>query len=202
MINPIISKIVKSVHAQLEVDTCELESLQSVHTKCKTAKHRYIILSTQQQFSMFPHVQRSKSSKVATFSRGILLAIVFHTVTARPTAVANCGLCDASDCQPFNSNACVKEQCINCCNTCAKGTDEFCGSVNGSYGICADGYECVVQVPFGIPPQEYYDTPGVCKASEFTDCDAAKVVALNAVCTTSCRTMRTRITIMNVVIGL
>lgn len=122
---------------------------------------------------MFQYMQRSCKANIETLLRGALLPIALvHVLIAAP-AEADCSHCDTSYCPPFNSSNCsygvVQDEC-NCCDECAKGPGETCGDVFGSEGICADGYECIVQVLFGLDHTDYYQTPGVCKSSEFARC--------------------------------
>ena len=112
-------------------------------------------------------MEKRGGSQGAMFVRGFLITIVIlpAVIFAVPTPVPDCTLCNATDCRPFDTSVCEKQQCLQCCNGCERTGDESCGNVNGSHGICADGYECVVRASFALSPQEYSETPGVCVAT-------------------------------------
>ena len=128
------------------------------------------------------NTQRSRRANTAAVIRGSLVLTVFvNILTVEPAAALSC-ICDLDYCDPLDSKQCdyglVKDVC-NCCDVCAKGPGESCGGHFAVEGFCADGYDCMVQVPFGSTWTKYFHTPGFCQASElFTTYSAAVAVAL------------------------
>ena len=131
---------------------------------------------------MLQHVRRACRVKASTWLQGAALPIaLIHILTVNPAA-ADCGVCDTSYCEPLNGSACaygvLKDECY-CCDACAKGPGESCGGPQGGDGYCAEGYECIVQIRFGLPCSYYFQEVGVCTPSKLGCCNAT--VALCAV---------------------
>ena len=143
---------------------------------------------------MFQHLRRACRVKASTWLPGTALPIaLIHILIANPASAA-CGACDTSYCEPFNASACaygvVKDEC-NCCDTCAKGPGEACGGAFGGDGYCAEGYECIVHIRFGLPCSYYLQEVGICTPSELHAIAIARfIAACNAavvLCTVSVR---------------